>query len=99
MTSPRVELLAFAVGTRRDAQLLSRAGEERGIQRLLPEWLDQRQLGAFGNAMAELGIPESNHSSLPLTVVFDRNGRVADHWRGTLDYLRVLAAAKAVRQR
>jgi hypothetical protein len=98
MTSPSAEVLAFAVGARRDAQLLFRDGEERGVQRLPPEWLDQRQLEAFDSAMAQLGIPNSGHSTLPLTVVFDRSGRVTEHWRGTLDYVPVLAAAKAARQ-
>jgi hypothetical protein len=46
--------------------------------------------------MAELGIQGNNErSTLPLTAVFDRHGRVTAQWQGSLDYLPVLAAAKA----
>jgi hypothetical protein len=98
-SSPQVELIALAVGSRREAQLLFRDGEQRGIQRLPPEWLDSRQLETLNSVMTELGVRGSvNRSTLPLTVVFDSNGRVTAQWQGTVDYLPVLMAAKAARR-
>jgi hypothetical protein len=98
-THPRVELIALAVGTRREARLLFRDGEDRGVQRLPPDWLSPQQLELLENSMGELGLRHSGNSNLPITAVFDRNGRVTEQWHGTLDYLPVLAAAKAARQR
>jgi hypothetical protein len=97
--SPRVKLIALAVGSRREAQLLFRDGEDRGVQRVPPDWLSPQQLQLFENSMGELGLRHSGKSDLPMTAVFDRNGRVTEQWDGTLDYLPVLVAAKAARQR
>jgi hypothetical protein len=97
--SPRVKLIALAVGSRREAQLLFRDGEDRGVQRVPPDWLSPQQLQLLENSMGELGLGHSGKSHFPVTAVFDRNGRVTEQWDGTLDYLPVLVAAKAARQR
>jgi hypothetical protein len=97
-TSPKVEVLALAVGTRREAQVLVRYGWERGVQRLPPEWLPQQEPGALARALAELGIGDKDSASLPVTAVFNSNGKVTAQWQGELDYLAVLTAAKAARQ-
>jgi len=97
--SPRVKIIALAVGSRREAQLLFRDGEDRGVQRVPPDWLSPQQFASFANSMGELGLRHSGNSDLPVTAVFDRNGRVTEQWHGTLEYLPVLGAAKAARQR
>jgi hypothetical protein len=97
--SPRVKLIALAAGSRRDAQLLFRDGGDRGVQRVPPDWLSAHQLQSFQSSMGELGLRHSGKSDLPMTVVFGRDGRVTEQWHGTLDYLPVLVAAKAARQR
>jgi hypothetical protein len=95
--SPGVKVIAHAVGPRRDAQRLFLESEERGIQRLPPEWLSHRS-PALDTVLAELGIQgNAERSALPLTAVIDRDGRVTAHWQGSLDYLPVLTAAKAAR--
>jgi hypothetical protein len=96
--APNVKLIALAVGTRKDAQLLFRDSEERGIQRLPHEWLGHWR-PALDTAMGELGIRKNGEPlNLPITAVLDRDGRVTAQWHGTVDYLPVLAAAKAARQ-
>jgi hypothetical protein len=96
-SSPQVKVLAIAVGSRNEAQRLFRDGEERGIQRLPPDWLGQWQ-PAIDSVLAELGVRgDPERTKLPLTAVFDRNGVVRVHWQGELDYVPVLGAAKAAR--
>jgi hypothetical protein len=97
---PKVELISVAVGSRRETQFLFRYGMEAGVQRLPPEWLPAAESETLDSALLALGVRRSNgHSSLPLTTVLDRNGAVAAQWRGSLDYVPVLSAAKAARQR
>jgi hypothetical protein len=96
-TTPRVGVLAFAAGSRRDAQRLFLYGMELGVERLPPEWLVPEHTGVLENAMAELGV-RTGHPKLPLVAVFNRSGQVIAQWSGNLDYTAVLAAAKAARQ-
>jgi hypothetical protein len=97
--TPPVEFVGAAVGTRRAAQVLVRYGMDAGVQRLSPEWLPAEEAAALDTLLAPLGIAPSDHQRLSLAVVFDRKGAVAGQWRGSLEYLPVLVAAKAARQR
>jgi hypothetical protein len=94
---PKVEIVALAVGERRDAQFLFRYGEEQGVQRLAPEWLAPWQPGTFERTMGELGVIGADQWSPPLVVVFDRADKVTAEWEGEADYVAILAAAKAAR--
>jgi hypothetical protein len=95
--SPKVRLMGVAVGSRRSAQRLFHDSEERGIQRVPHEWLGHWH-PTLDTAIAVLGIrANGQRSKLPLTIVFDRDGRVTAQWQGSLDYLPVLGAAKAAR--
>jgi hypothetical protein len=97
--TPPVEFVGAAVGTRRAAQVLVRYGMDAGVQRLSPEWLPAEETAALDTLLTPLGIAPSDHQRLSLAVVFDRTGAVAGQWRGSLEYLPVLMAAKAARQR
>ena len=97
--NPHVEFLGVAVGSRRDAQLLFRYGTDAGVQRLPPDWLPAVESATLDSALATLGLPRTASDSLPLTAVFDRDGGVAGQWRGDLDYVSVLSAAKAASRR
>lgn len=96
---PRVELIALAVGKRRDAQFLFRYGQDQGVQRIAPEWLAPWPTGTFERTMGELGVIGPDDWSPTLAVVFDPAGKVTAQWEGDADYDNILAAAKAARQR
>jgi hypothetical protein len=96
-TTPKVEILAVAAGSKRDAQHLFLYGMELGIERLPPEWLAPEHPGVLDSTMSALGM-DTDHSKLPVVAVFDRSGHVTAQWSGNLDYAPVLAAAKAARQ-
>jgi hypothetical protein len=97
--TPPVEFVGAAVGTRRAAQVLVRYGMDAGVQRLSPDWLPVGETAALDSLLQPLGIAPTSTQTLSLAVVFDRNGVVAGQWRGALDYLPILLAAKAARQR
>jgi hypothetical protein len=83
-----------AVGSRRDAQLLFRYGEDQGMQRLPPEWLNATAAGTLDSVLDRLGV---RSGALPITAVFNRTGEVTGQWQGTLDYDTIRSTAKAAR--
>jgi len=89
-----VEVVAVAVGSRRDAQLLFRYGEDQGMQRLPPEWLNATAAGTLDSVLGHLGV---RSGALPITAVFNRTGEVTGQWQGTLDYDTIRSTAKAAR--
>jgi hypothetical protein len=91
---PDVEVVAVAVGSRHDAQLLFRYGEDQGMQRLPPEWLTATGAGTLDSVLGRLGV---RSGALPITAVFSHTGVVTAQWQGTLDYDAILSAAKAAR--
>jgi hypothetical protein len=91
---PEVEVVALAVGSRRDAQLLFRYGEDQGMQRLPPEWLSATAAGTVDSVLGRLGV---RGGALPITAVFSRTGVATAQWQGTLDYDTIRSAAKAAR--
>ena len=97
--NPHVEFLGVAVGSRRDAQMLFRYGADAGVQRLPPDWLPATESATLDTALVMVGVSPTGGRSLPLTAVFDRNGTVVGQWRGVLDYVPVLSAAKAASRR
>jgi hypothetical protein len=91
---PEVEVVAVAVGSRRDAQLLFRYGAEQGMQRLPPEWLSAAAVGTLDSVLGRLGV---RGGALPITAVFGPTGEVRGQWQGALDYDTIRSAAKAAR--
>jgi len=91
---PEMEVVAVAVGSRRDAQLLFRYGEDQGMQRLPPEWLSATADGTLDSVLGRLGV---RSGALPITAVFSHAGVVTAQWQGTLDYDTIRSAAKAAR--
>jgi hypothetical protein len=89
-----VDVVAVAVGSRRDAQLLFRYGEDQGMQRLPPEWLSAAPAGTLDSVLERLGV---RGGALPITAVFNHTGAVTAQWQGTLDYDTIRSAAKAAR--
>lgn len=94
VSRPRVELLAMAVGRRRNAQAFFRYAGDRGLPPLAPTWLEPWPSGALDSTMAELGVRVGKTWTIPLVAVIDPEGKVVAQWQGETDYEPIIAAAK-----
>jgi len=95
MNRSHADLLALAVGSRRDAQAFFRYAGERGNPRLAPLWLEPWPSGTLDSTMGTLGVQVGKQWTSPLAVVFDSTGRVVAQWQGQLASGPVIVAARA----
>ncbi len=91
----RIELLALAVGKRRDAQAFFRYAGERGLPLLAPLWLEPWRSGTLDSTMGELGVRVGDRWHVPLVAVVDSRGGIIAQWQGETASAPVIAAAEA----